>query len=249
MDQAQNDATLKYQIQIKLLRGIKKLLNDNISVVTTNGSNLCYTILVDQEREECFQDALVFYLDENEREIFAQFDSSFEDNCKRYFKEKWLELLDEFNEKFEKIKIQNGSFKEACRTLLTYRNPVTTDEYIKDIIQTFYEENNQDDDSYHRATHFVQYSNERLHSRDFIDIPSDIVELYWEKLDEKWCKNVTQSTVLNPVNVVYDEETHEQSILHLHDEIYNTLVLDEIAYHLTKKTDMFIDELFDLIQE
>ena len=51
------------------------------------------------------------------------------------------------------------------------------------------------------------------------------------------------------VNVVYDEETHEQSILHLHDEIYNTLVLDEIAYHLTKKTDMFIDELFDLIQE
>ena len=93
MDQAQNDATLKYQIQIKLLRGIKKLLNDNISVVTTNGSNLCYTILVDQEREECFQDALVFYLDENEREIFAQFDSSFEDNCKRYFKEKMVGTL------------------------------------------------------------------------------------------------------------------------------------------------------------
>ena len=90
-----------------------------------------------------------------------------------------------------------GVSKKPVELFLTYRNPVTTDEYIKDIIQTFYEENNQDDDSYHRATHFVQYSNERLHSRDFIDIPSDIVELYWEKLDEKWCKNVTQSTVLN----------------------------------------------------
>jgi Tfp pilus assembly protein PilE len=236
------DDDVPFAIQMKTLFGLKTLLTDTMTTVARNGKLVSYHIIVENGEQERLKNALIHYMDENEK-IFFTNNPLIEDTIMEYFKETWNTLNQDFNRKFEDIKSTNGSFKEACRTLLTYRNPVTTDEYIKDIIETFYQEDETGNDSFGHVNYYIENINGRLIAPFNFDIPDDIVELYWGKLDEVWRKTTVQRVLYNPVNITFHTETQEREIRYLHEEIYESLVHDEIANHLVKKLDMFIDYL------
>lgn len=233
-----------FAIQLKMVFGLKKLLIDTMSTVARNGKLVSYHIIVEDGEPERLHNALTYYMDDNEK-YFLTDNSLIEETFMQYFKETWNTLNEDFNRKFEHVKTSNGSFKEACRTLLTYRNPVTTDEYIKNIIETFYEEDETGNDSFGHVNYFIdnRNGNGRLIAPFNFDIPDDIGELYWGKLDEVWRNTTTQRVLYNPVNVTFHTETQEREIRYLHEEIYESLVYDEIANHLVKKLDMFIEHM------